>query len=852
MSAPMPTGRSDRAARPRPSPPDRGDPPRRSGAAGGAALLPGAGLRGDAGGAVGRRVPAGPLAGAGLRAGVPRGGRVHLRGGDRGGARDLARSLRLAAAGAVPGLDGGGVPAQPAVASREPRQFRTRTRDRSPRRRPFPAGPGSTPPCCWRRGWRSPGSGSTTWPACAGRRRAPTATTTLSYHLSEVATWIRYGDLRMLRFSMGDPSTPFYPVLGEMASWVLIAPFRDSDVAARWSQLPFALFSFLAVGRDRAPAGALAPGRGARGGRLRRHPPRLPRPRPRRRATTTAPASSPWPESTPRSPWPAAPAPARRSSPAPRWGCCSPPSTSAILFAPVVLALLVLAVLIERRTAEWRTTEWRTDSEPPRKLAGLAGMAVLLAVIAPGDRRLHLPAQRRHPGQPDLPRAGADPRDRDLPGLGRRHGRGAGHLAGVPRSTSGRFLTRQARALRLVFPVHPAAGGAAGAPPGALAAPVDGGADVRAPRRPLPPVPLPDARPPGHPLFPPRRRPRRSGLRLAAGGERSPRLSPARGPAGRRSPGRRPGGPDGRARGRSSPFWRSSRRERSGSSPGNVGDGDVRNGNGSGSEPCDPGRGDGGGPPRWSWSRWRPSGWDGSTAKYQDLKLANLPAPTALEQLAGPDGARVAYAGMNQPYFFFGSRFQNALEIVPRTRDLDARYYRWGQRAGRSLRRNLLPAVAAVARGAGDRPGGDRPLGLGGPGAALDPAPAGRLRARLQGPGGGDLAPGPAAAIAADAPGTRIFDADAESDRTSPSTCAPWSPLPPASASTPARCCSPWPRGEGWATWGWPTARRARPGSWRRRGSPSSARRRRSACSGSSSRCRAGWRGGTSTSSGRR
>ena len=38
----------------------------------------------------------------------------------------------------------------------------------------------------------------------------------------------------------------------------------------------------------------------------------------------------------------------------------------------------------------------------------------------------------------------------------------------------------------------------------------------------------------------------------------------------------------------------------------------------------------------------------------------------------------MAYAGYNQPYFFFGSRFQNGLEIVPRTRDLDARYYRWG------------------------------------------------------------------------------------------------------------------------------------------------------------------------------
>lgn len=68
-----------------------------------------------------------------------------------------------------------------------------------------------------------------------------------SYHLAAVATWLRHGDLRMIRFSVGDASTPFYPVLSEVASWTLFAPFRDSDVAARWTQLPFAFFSILAV-----------------------------------------------------------------------------------------------------------------------------------------------------------------------------------------------------------------------------------------------------------------------------------------------------------------------------------------------------------------------------------------------------------------------------------------------------------------------------------------------------------------------------------------------------------------------------------------------------------------------------
>jgi hypothetical protein len=73
-------------------------------------------------------------------------------------------------------------------------------------------------------------------------------------------------------------------------------------------------------------------------------------------------------------------------------------------------------------------------------------------------------------------------------------------------------------------------------------------------------------------------------------------------------------------------------------------------------------------------------GW--MVGKYQDLKLANLAGPLALEELAGPGGARVAYAGMNQPYLFFGSRFQNDLEIVPRTRELNARYYSWGSELG--------------------------------------------------------------------------------------------------------------------------------------------------------------------------
>ena len=68
-----------------------------------------------------------------------------------------------------------------------------------------------------------------------------------SYHLAAVAVWHRFGDLRMIKFAVGDASTTFYPVGGEVWSWVLLAPFRDSDVLTRWSQLPFAVASIVAT-----------------------------------------------------------------------------------------------------------------------------------------------------------------------------------------------------------------------------------------------------------------------------------------------------------------------------------------------------------------------------------------------------------------------------------------------------------------------------------------------------------------------------------------------------------------------------------------------------------------------------
>lgn len=71
-----------------------------------------------------------------------------------------------------------------------------------------------------------------------------------------------------------------------------------------------------------------------------------------------------------------------------------------------------------------------------------------------------------------------------------------------------------------------------------------------------------------------------------------------------------------------------------------------------------------------------PLGWLVET--YQDIKLVEKPAAFAMDSLAGPNGARIAYVGLNQPYLFFGRRIQNDVQIVPRNWELDAQYYSWG------------------------------------------------------------------------------------------------------------------------------------------------------------------------------
>jgi hypothetical protein len=69
----------------------------------------------------------------------------------------------------------------------------------------------------------------------------------LSYHLPAAAVWRHAGDLRMLKFEIGDPSPTFYPFAGELCSWALLAPLGDSDLLARRVQLPFALGSLIAA-----------------------------------------------------------------------------------------------------------------------------------------------------------------------------------------------------------------------------------------------------------------------------------------------------------------------------------------------------------------------------------------------------------------------------------------------------------------------------------------------------------------------------------------------------------------------------------------------------------------------------
>ena len=476
----------------------------------------------------------------------------------------------------------------------------------------------------------------------------------ISYHLSAVATWIRHGDLRMIRFAMGDSSTSFYPILGEMSSWVLFAPFRDSDVAARWTQIPFAFFSFLAVAAIARRLGLS-----------------------RRDATLAAVCYAGIHHVFPVLAFSAgndqstsfftlaavdgALGLARR----PRAGEAAVTGTAlglllatkylGVLFAPVVLAVLILAMLAEK------------ERPPARVLAGLLVLVVAVMAVTGGYTYLRNAVTTGNPIFPQPVRL-----------FGMEIFPGTGGVSVGERDTSpeyqidaGRFLTRRTRLFGSYFPFTLL--------PAALLAPLL--ALARRRRREAVVFFLPavfflqfrflmhdhrDIR-----YFLP-------GIALAA--VAFVWLLAQLG-------------------GRAFPFravllvwisWQAVRDflwtlgHKFLTALALLAAGALL---------------------EIAWRRWQAweraprlrsslAWWGGLAAaavvaiaavplggivsKYQAVKLARQPAPLALERLAGPDGARVAYAGFNQPYHYFGSRLQNDLEIVPRSRALDARTYSWG------------------------------------------------------------------------------------------------------------------------------------------------------------------------------
>jgi hypothetical protein len=480
----------------------------------------------------------------------------------------------------------------------------------------------------------------------------------VSYHLSAVATWVRYGDLRMIRFSMGDPSTPFYPVLGELASWVLLAPFRDSDVAARRAQIPFALFSFLAVyaiarrlGLARREAAFATVAYAA----IHHVFPVLAVAAGNDHSTAFFTLAG----------LDAALACARR----PRAGTAALTGTAlglllatkyiGILFAPVVLAVLALAMLIERRQPETAKPSY------PR----LATLALLLAAVLALTGGYTYLRNAVTTGNPVFP-APVHLLGLDLPGWG---GVSPAERAKAPeaRIEVWDFLTQRARLFGSYFPFTLL--------PAALLAPLL----ALGRRRWLPALVL------TLPailflqflyLMPDHRDIRYFLPAIALAAVAFAWLL------------RELGGWTAYLRaGLCLWITLQSTRTVEGAAAGKILLVAVLLGGGAVLE--------------IAWRGWRrrgsprPAAWQGAlvaavlvlaaalptgrvVAKFQREKLAQQPAAHALEQLAGPGGGRVAYAGLNQPYLFFGSRLQNDLEIVPRTREVDSRYYSWGSELG--------------------------------------------------------------------------------------------------------------------------------------------------------------------------
>ncbi|HEY4594215.1 MAG TPA: glycosyltransferase family 39 protein, partial [Thermoanaerobaculia bacterium] len=479
----------------------------------------------------------------------------------------------------------------------------------------------------------------------------------VSYHLSAVATWIRHGDLRMIRFSMGAPTTPFFPILGEMASWVLIAPFRDSDVAARWTQLFFAVFSFLAVvsiarrlglsrrnaafaaicyagiyhvlpvlsvssGNDQSTSFFTLAGLDA-GLALSR------RPRPGVAVVTGA-----------------------------ALGLLLATKYVGVLFVPPVLAVIALAFWIE-----WIERRRQEPAERPRArtLMGIALALALAMALSGGYTYLRNAVTTGNPLFPAPVKVfGVE----IFPGWG---GISPSDLSSAPEYQIDvwEFLTRRSKLFGSYFPFTLL--------PAALLAPLLAlwrrrwtvalvfalsavffleflylMADHRDIRYFLPAVAL-------------------AAVAFAwLLEEIGPRAIPVRGVV---------------------LAWIAFQSSRQVTDPGAVGVLLVAVLGVLLERMWWRGRGQ----PLRSWmQRWGgiatvgavliaavPLGWAVSNYQVKKFTHPKMAAPRALDRIVGPRGARVAYAGYNQPYFFFGRRLQNDLQIVPRSRRLDAQYYGW-------------------------------------------------------------------------------------------------------------------------------------------------------------------------------
>jgi hypothetical protein len=467
----------------------------------------------------------------------------------------------------------------------------------------------------------------------------------LYYHLTAVATWHRHGDLRMVKFSMGDSATTFYPVVSEVAAWTLLAPFRDSDVVTRWVELPFSLASLLAVAAVARHLG-LSPGTSAFAALLyasiRRASPFLALAAGNDHATAFFTlAALDGALETARNP--------RRGTAA-----CTGIALGLLLgtkYIGVLNAATVLGVLAVALLARWR-------SLPP--LRSLAGPALLLVVAMAAAGGYTYLRNAITAGNPLFP-APLHLFGWTLPGWEEAR-LGSGTDIDVPR-----FLVARPIFFGVLFPFT--------ALPAALLAPlvallwrgIPVGKRIETAAVLVLPVVLflqflflmHDHRENRY-FF--------AGLALAAAAfawltERAgPRIGPVLRSvalvvvAGRAlreldlSDGQSLLGVAVLATG----AWFARRR----------------------------------GIPRIPAGRL---GWIGAALlalaafplgaaieEYQQVKLRDWPAARTLDRIAGPAGTRAAYVGWNQPYFYFGSRLQNDVTMVPRSRNLDARYYHWG------------------------------------------------------------------------------------------------------------------------------------------------------------------------------